>query len=221
MTLPRVLILAAIAGASLAAGAAEPFLRIAGTYNHFHNGGFTDRSGFELAAGTGLGDRGQHELALSFGSVAWDFQHFIPGDVIIQVVGAYNAEEADGHLRPLLAGYRYQFGAPESRLRWYVGAVAGLAQVEGDWYRYVRGSRPLAQTAGFDEWRPAFGGGVGVTFAMGPRASLELGYRYLAVRGFDTDLRLPPNVSAVPGPVKLPVPELRTSSLVLGFSYRF
>jgi hypothetical protein len=69
--------------------------------------------------------------------------------------------------------YRHRPARSVAQLLWSDGVPAGTAPVDGDWFPFTAGARPLAQAASFGKWQFVYGAGVGVVVAMRQQGALE------------------------------------------------
>ena len=159
-------LLTALAGSARAEGFIRPsLLFVSPTMS-----GASTATGFGIAAGGRFGPKAAHELSLEGAWVSWDES------------ATYAGYHVSGTLRyqPLLVTYRYYFGAPESPARFYVSPTAGFACTTAE-VNAIGSDVNLSVSD--STWSAAYGAGVGVAIRLAPKVDLDLGYRYLHVKG--------------------------------------
>ena len=184
--LHRTLALIAALGAALAVQAGTYVRPIVG-YFAFDNSDFKNKTGFGLAVGSTLDSGGNHEVELEIDQVAWEAVWINPGP---RAIGS-TFPMGDGHLIPVLVGYRYRTGTPDSPLRFYVGANLGATYVSGDILQSAPSPLDHPWTGSVSSWRATLGGAIGVEIRLTHHVNLDVGYRYRAVHGPTAKLRRP------------------------------
>lgn len=173
-------------GAALALHA-ETYVRAGAGYFAFTNSAYEDKGGATLAFGTALGAQRSHQLELEIDLVVWKAD-WTPALEVVNGVPLPTPGSAttigDGHLLPVLLGYRFRTGNSDSVWRFYVGANLGATHVTGD----VDATQALAppyghKTASISSWRATVGGAAGVEVRLAAHLTLDLGYRYREVNG--------------------------------------
>lgn len=168
----------------------QAFVRPAAMYTSFTNDGFGSKTGQSVSIGTKLDSDRAHEISLEVGYVDWDSTRPIgPAGG-----GPSFADRATGHLTPVLGDYRFYFSATNA-LRLYVGGSAGLTRVSGSFDRRLSG---VAYQADIGKWKPSFGALAGVSYSLTENVSLDLGYRYFSVSGFDFQTKFIGSTTAGP-----------------------
>lgn len=159
-------LLTALAGTARAEGFLRPsLLFVSPTMS-----GASTATGFGLAAGGRFGAKAEHELSLEGDWVKWDES------------ATYAGFHVSGSLKyqPLLLNYRYYFGTTESPARFYLSPTAGFACTTAE----VNAIGTDVNLAVSDStWSAAYGAGVGVAIRLAPKVDLDLGYRFLHVKG--------------------------------------
>ncbi len=192
--LPAAFALLATLGTALTLQA-ETYLRPGLAHFSFTNSHYEDETGGSLAVGTTLGTGGNHQLEFEADLVAWKAE-WLPiadsaGGPPILLPGG-TTTTGDGHLLPLLLGYRYRTGTADSVWRFYAGANLGATRVTGDLLSLQALPPPYGtRSASVSSWRATAGVAVGVEFRLAPHFRIDLGYRFRAVDGPTVTLRVP------------------------------
>jgi opacity protein-like surface antigen len=162
----------------------DVFLRPLVDYNEYLTSGYVNHGGYGVALGFIAAQT--HELSLEM-----DYSHWSSTTFVAPGLGAGSFNTAGtGQIIPYLLNYRFYLGPADWFVRFYVGPSVGLVEVRGHY------SLPLAgavYSTDFNHWSLAWAGSGGLVFALTKGISLEAGYRYLAVSGYDEDLALAGN----------------------------
>jgi opacity protein-like surface antigen len=185
----------AVLSSSAPALTAETYVRAGAGYFAFTDSHYDDKAGATLAIGTVLGSQGSHEIQFEADLVAWEGRWTpgsIPSDGMgapIPVAGGVTTD-GNGHLLPVLLGYRFRTGSAESTWRFYVGASAGATHITGDLSSLQSLPPPYGNKAGsVSSWRATYGAAAGVEIRLAPRLTLDIGYRYRGVDGPSVTMR--------------------------------
>lgn len=209
-----------------ATASAEVFIRpafwnVAYTNPSFHsdrdfaNPLFHSQRGRSLAAGITLGTRQAHELSLELASVPWSYEDPVPGMQDSGPSPFRLGTTASGHYMPLLVNYRFYLGDAARKLRCYAAVSLGATKVTGEATMVLSGPR-YAWTG--SDWSTTYGGAAGVSWRMAPHISLDIGYRYLRIKGADLGTANWPNwVAASPLHFHDAVAHVFSGGLTFGF----
>jgi opacity protein-like surface antigen len=182
-------LMALLMNASVFADSGQLFVRPVAAYVHPTNDQFNTTAAVGLDVGTIRGSRQQNEFSL---------------DSLFMSMGGTSTSGPDitsGKLKSmsLLGGYRYHFGEANAKVRFYLGASAGVDYLQAS----ARiGSPPdpsvpyinLARSE--KAWKPAVSGCAGLKVKMAERVDFDIGFRYLwvssakdiSVGGYTADL---------------------------------
>jgi len=181
-----------------ASAKAEGFLRPSILFVSPGMAGASDATGESLAFGTRFGAQAEHELSIEGNWVQWDEKTSYAGFAV------------SGSLKyaPYLANYRYYFGQKDSPVRLYFGPSVGIAITKVS----VTATGPgVNVAAGGSTTSAAYGGTAGLVIRLAEKVDLDVGYRYLYVKGS--------NVS-VAG-VTAQLDDAKANVLYAGVSFRF
>ncbi len=169
-TTTKIITLAAVLTALAGTARAEGFIRPSLLFVSPTMSGASTATGFGLAAGGRFGPKAAHEVSLEGAWVSWDES------------ASYAGYHVSGTLKyqPLLITYRYYFGTAESPARLYLSPTGGFARTTAE--VNAIGS-DVNLSVGDSTWSAAYGAGAGVAIRLAPRIDLDLGYRYLHVKG--------------------------------------
>jgi opacity protein-like surface antigen len=138
--------------------------------------------GQSICAGIALGNEQAHELSLEWASVRWRFEtsgglieYVSPGVPAIGTAGR-------GLLLPVLANYRYYVGDVARNLTVFGGISVGMSDVSGNEYHVGSGVRYAYKGK---DWAPTYGLAAGISWRVAPHVAIDVGYRYLRVKGTD------------------------------------
>ncbi len=139
--------------------------------------GLKDTVGYGVAGGASFGAQNEHEVGLSVGIV-----DFTP---TISAAGS----RLTGKLKtvPVLANYRYYFGAKADSMRFYLAPSVGYSNVKIDWTATGPGGTAVISKSGTDF---TWGAGLGVFFKVADKVDLDLGYRYQEVKETDAKVKI-------------------------------
>ena len=163
---------------------ADLFVRPLLQYNEYLTSGYVNHGGYGVALGF-IADQ-THELSLELDYSQWSSATFVApstGPVGFNTAGT-------GQILPYLLNYRFYMGGSDWFVRFYVGPSVGLVQVRGHYSLPLEG---VTYSTDFNHWSLAWAGSGGLVFALTKHISLDVGYRYLAVSGYDEDLALSGN----------------------------
>jgi len=149
---------------------AEGFIRPSLLYVSPTMSGASTATGFGLAVGGRFGPQAAHELSFEGSWVKWDES------------ANYAGYAVSGSLKyaPCLLNYRYYFGQAASATRFYIGPSAGFACTTAS----VSAIGPNVNVAVSDSTSSAaYGASLGLVFKLAQKVDLDLGYRYLFVKG--------------------------------------
>ncbi len=164
--------LATLFSALIAPVLAEGFVRPSLLFISPTMEGASTTTGVSCAVGGRLGAQLEHEWSVEGAFAKWDES------------ANYAGYSVSGDLRykVLLANYRYYFGNGDAPARFYVGPSAGFActtagvhAIGDNWNVAVSDST----------WSATWAASAGVTIRLAPRVDLDVGYRYLFVKGND------------------------------------
>jgi opacity protein-like surface antigen len=189
------------------------FARAGAQYVGYTASGFSNETGFSVAAGTTWGATQEHELSLEAMRADWSWRDTLGQTMVPGVTGR-------GHFTPLLLNYRHSFGTAASGFRFYAGASAGVAKTSGEVTVALSGSQYRGTP---DETGLAWGATLGITGKLTGVLAYDLGYRYLQAEGFDTPSVLFMGVAGYtggPGPaIRVPARSAHCLALSLRISF--
>lgn len=177
---------------------AEGFVRPSLFYVWPTMSGASSAAGVGFAAGSRFGPQIEHELSFEGDWVKWDES------------ASYSGQHVSGSLTsvPCLLNYRYYFGKAASTGRFYVGPSAGFARTTAAVSAIGSDTRVSASDS---SWSAAFGASAGLVFRLAEKVELDVGYRYLVVRGSHVTL----------SDVTVSLDDARASILYAGISFKF
>ncbi len=151
------------------------FVRPEAGYLVFGNSKYDGEASYGLVAGAFLDDEGNHELALE-----WAYSKVKYTDEPAAGVVGGATTRLDGHLSPLLLGYRYRIRVADT-VRVAVGPSLGVSMLRED-MTYSTPSMANGEFTGSGSKRAlSLGGGVGCEWSVTPAFGVQVGYRYLHV----------------------------------------
>lgn len=171
-TLRKILLVFALGWTVGPLGAAEIFLRAGGWWINPEARGFSSQAGPAAEVGAVFDALRHHQVSLEVAHVPWEMDRRFTA----LAPGALLGSTGEGHLTPVLAGYRYSLRDGAARWRPFVGVAAGATKVSGRSETFLSG---LAWGGEVERWAATFAGSAGIAVELRPRLSLELGYRYL------------------------------------------
>ena len=180
----KTLAVAACLAISTCAYAQEGFIRPELSYNFAKlsaNGnswlGLKDAVGYGVAGGATFGAQNEHEVGLSIG-----FLDFTP-------TSSLPASSITGKIKsvPVMANYRYYFGAKTASLRFYLAPSIGYSSDKVDYTLNVSGGSFHHTSSGTDF---TWGAGLGVLFKVADKVDVDVGYRYVAVDYTDAKAKI-------------------------------
>ncbi len=160
--------------------------------------GASTATGFGFAAGGRFGPRSEHEISLEGDWVKWDES------------ASYAGYRVSGALKytPILVNYRYYFGSAASPARFYLSPTSGFAGTTAE----VSAIGPEVNLGiGDTTWSFAWGAGAGVAIRLAPKIDLDVGYRFLCVKGSDVTI----------SGTTVTLDDARAHILYAGVSFRF
>jgi len=173
-TLSGFVALALVAVSSLTAG--NGFIRPTVGFVSPDAEGYDDSIYLGADIGSFLGKNQNHEVSGEIGFVAWEFD---------QREGAFRAEGEETYV-PLLVNYRYYVGTPDvNKVRFFFGPSLGFTEATYE----VKVTGPGMNLKGdASELLFTYAVNLGVEIKFTEKLSLNLGYRYLHIKGTDTEL---------------------------------
>ncbi len=171
----KIVALATVLTALAGSAHAEGFIRPSLPFVSPTMSGASTATGFGLAAGGRFGPKAEHEFSLEGDWVKWDES------------ASYAGYRVSGTLKytPVLFNYRYYFGNPASPARFYVSPTAGFAATTAE----VNAIGPEVNlSVGDTTWSAAWGAGAGVAIRLASKVDLDVGYRFLYVKGNDVTI---------------------------------
>lgn len=185
------------------AAAADSFLRLLVSSDAPTDAGISSATGYGLVAGTRIGPKQEHEFSFECHHTAWNI--FLLANAMYPVAGRETNT-------PLLLNYRYQFGAHESRIRFYAGPALGFTRVHLNIaIAYPTFAPGPAIERNVTDWSFTWSGSAGVLLRLADKADLDLGYRYLCVQD--------PN--HIKGIANLPLDDRKINLFYAGIGFRF
>lgn len=156
---------------------AQGFFRAGGLFVGYTDSEFSSEAGGSVAGGWNWGAAEEHEGSIEVAFSSWKWNK-----PILTTPSGSIGFRGDGNWTPILFNYRYYLGRSEARVRFYGGVSAGVTLLSGD--VEFRGSGALYGGKA-DKTVGTFGATVGLAGQFSPTVGYDLGYRYLAVDGFD------------------------------------
>ena len=153
------------------AHAAESYLRPIISNVSPSTEGYSNAVAGGLSAGFYWGPRGQHEINYEWGYTYWDSKG------VLSNMG-YAIRET---FMPHLINYRFNLRLSESNnYSWYLGPSLGFTNNKVT-IEATSGSQRVSFSQA--DWSFTFGGTTGINLRLTDRIDLDLGYRYLSVKG--------------------------------------
>lgn len=129
--------------------------------------------GYGLSAGTQLGSAQEHEISL-------DLLYWNENESRFQTVPSISSFAWKHKMMPVLLGYRYYAGGSNSKVRLFLGALAGYTHANES-FSANQSSPAINGSASASRWLPTLGGTAGLEIKASDRVSVQLGYRYLHI----------------------------------------
>lgn len=136
-----------------------------------------DAVGYGVAGGARFGAQNEHEISLSVGILDFSTTSSDPAAAISGKIKTV----------PILANYRYYFGAKADSMRCYLAPSAGYSDVKVDTTVTVGNNTARFSSSGTDF---TWGAGLGLLFKVADKVDMDLGYRYQEVKESDGKLKV-------------------------------
>jgi opacity protein-like surface antigen len=153
--------------------ATDEFVVVLQGIGSFPLGNFKSKTSYGISSGVYFGSSGNHEVSIELGYVKWDFRPAVLPGVDLALYEKF---------MPVMANYRYHVAGTEElkNVRFYIGPSIGFSKTE------IGGSLTTPGGSGSDSdsnWSLSWGGSAGFVVKLAKRVDLDIGYRYIKIRG--------------------------------------
>jgi len=136
-----------------------------------------DAVGYGVAGGAFFGVQNEHELGLSVSVTDFRLTSSITGTNIT----------GKTRIVPILANYRYYFGAKADSMRFYLAPSLGFTSSRGDAAIINGNTLTRASSSGNDS---TWGAGFGVLFKVADKIDVDAGYRYMEFKESNAKIKM-------------------------------